>query len=215
MPPPPENDSHVRGIGVIALCGLAVIALFWFIRQPDAPQAAKPTTGTSIIAFGDSLVSGAGATAGNDFVSVLSRRLGTPIINAGRGGDTTRTALARLDEDVLARNPRIVIVLLGGNDFLRRVPKKETFANLGMIVERIRARGAAVVLLAIDVGVIRDPYAEEYEALARRTSAALVPDVLDEIIDKQQHMADGIHPNNRGYRIVADRVEPVLRDLLE
>jgi acyl-CoA thioesterase I len=191
-----------------------VFALFWYIRE-DVPDAAKPTAGTNIIAFGDSLVAGHGSTPGNDFVSLLSRRVAVPIINAGHGGDTTAAALGRVDGDVLARNPRIVIVLLGGNDFLRRVPKEQTFANLATIVERIRARGAAVVLVAVNVGLWRDPYGDEYEKLARRTSAGLVPDILDDILGDQQLMADSIHPNDLGYRIVADRVEPVLRELLE
>jgi lysophospholipase L1-like esterase len=75
---------------------------------------------------------------------------------------------------VLARDPRIVIVLLGGNDFLRRVPTRETFDNLQTIVTRIRDRGAAVVLVAVSVGIITDPYAREDAELARETSSAFV-----------------------------------------
>ena len=62
-----------------------------------------------MVAFGDSLVAGRGAPAGRDFVSLLSERLGVPIINAGHSGDTTRAAMTRLDSDVLSRDPRIVI----------------------------------------------------------------------------------------------------------
>ena len=139
---------------------LAVVGLS-FALKPGIPRAAAPTSGQRIIAFGDSLVEGRGATPGKDFVSVLARRLSTPIENAGRSGDTTVTALARLDRDVLARNPRVVIVLLGGNDFLRRMPTDDTFRNLSTIVERIRARGAAVVLVGVSVGLISDSYGDE------------------------------------------------------
>src|SRR5206468_2546588 len=104
---------------------LAVPAGFWLVRS-GSPRPARPTAGQTIVAFGDSLVEGHGATPGHDFVSVLSRRLGVPIINAGRSGDTAEAALSRLEQAVLARNPRVVIVLLGGNDFLRRVPREET-----------------------------------------------------------------------------------------
>jgi lysophospholipase L1-like esterase len=193
---------------------VALLAWLWLLRV-DLPRAAAPTGGTTIVAFGDSLVAGRGASPGHDFVSVLSRRAGVPIINAGRSGDTTAAALARLETDVLARNPRIVIVLLGGNDFLRRVPPERAFENLGAIVGRIRARGAAVILVGVSVGLFSDPYAERYEALARRTSSGLVPDILDGLMGRSSLMADSIHPNDRGYALVADRVEPVLRDLLE
>lgn len=192
---------------------LAVLAVFWLFRSGD-PRAARPTTGQSIIAFGDSLVEGRGATPGNDFVAVLSRRLGVPIINAGRSGDTAGAALSRLDHAVLARSPRVVIVLLGGNDFLRRVPREETFGHLATIVGRIRERGAAVVLVGVSVGFLSDSYGKEYEALARRTSAGLVPDILDGIIGHGDRMSDAIHPNDQGHQMIADRLEPTLRDLM-
>ena len=131
---------------LVVLIGVGLLAGFWLLR-PDMSRGARPTTGESIVAFGDSLVAGQGAGPGQDFVSVLSTRLGIPVINAGRNGDTTSAALARLDRDVLAWNPRIVIVLLGGNDFLRRVPGEETFGNLGTIVADIRRHGSAVVLV--------------------------------------------------------------------
>lgn len=157
---------------------------------------------------------GRGATPGRDFVSVLAKRIGMPIVNAGRSGDTTGSALARLNQDVLARNPRVVIVLLGGNDFLRRIPRAETFKNLTAIAERIRGRGAAVVVVGVSDGFFTDSHREDYQQVARRTSAALVPDILDGIIGHGDRMSDSIHPNDRGYQMMADRIEPVLRDLI-
>jgi len=197
---------------LVVLIGVGVLVALSALR-PDAP-AARPTAGEHIIAFGDSLVAGRGATPGQDFVSVLAQRLGRPIVNAGRSGDTTASALARLDRDVLARNPRVVIVLLGGNDFLRRVPTDDTFRNLATIVERIRQHGAAVVLVGVAVGLFSDPYRAEYVGLAQQTSAWLVPDILDGIIGRGDLMSDAIHPNDRGYEIIADRLEAVLRDVM-
>jgi lysophospholipase L1-like esterase len=198
---------------LILVVGLAVLAVVWSLRS-DLPRASLPTAGKNVIAFGDSLVRGVGATEGHDFVSVLSKRLGIDIINAGESGDTTSAALLRLDRDVLGRNPRVVIVLLGGNDFLRRIPRKETFENLATIVSRIRQRGSAVVLVGVNLGVFTDDYGPEYEILARRTSAGLVPDILDGIFGHAARTHDQIHPNDRGYEMIADRLEPVVRDLV-
>jgi lysophospholipase L1-like esterase len=200
-----------RWIGV--LIGIALVAA-WLLRA-DTSRAARPTHGTAVVAFGDSLVAGRGASNGKDFVTVLSKRTGIPIVNAGRSGDTTGSALERLQSDVLAYDPRIVIVLLGGNDFLRRVPVEQAFENLGTIVERIRSRGSAVILVGVSVGLLSDPYAARYEALARRTASGLVPGILDGVIGHSDLTADAIHPNDRGYAIVADRVEPMLRELLD
>jgi len=202
--------ANRTAIGVVAV----VLVAFWLFHD-RGPRAAKPTAGSAVVAFGDSLVEGRGATPGHDFVTRLATRLSVPIVNAGRSGDTAAAALSRLDASVLARNPRVVIVLLGGNDFLRRVPTNETFRSLSTIVERIRQRGAAVVLVGVSVGLVSDPYADEYDALARRTSSALVPDILDDIIGHADRMSDSIHPNDRGYEMIADRIEPVVRDLIQ
>jgi len=199
-----------RWIGVVI--GIALVVA-WLLRS-DTSTAVRPTHGTTVVAFGDSLVAGQGASDGRDFVSVLSQRTGIEIINAGRNGDTTGTALARLQTDVLAHDPRIVIVLLGGNDFLRRIPVEQAFENLDTIVERIRSQGAAVIVVGVRVGLMTDPYGARYEALARRTASGLVPGILDGVIGNSGLMADAIHPNDRGYTILADRVEPILRELL-
>ena len=199
---------------VLVFIGLAVLAALWSLRS-GTPHAAKPTAGERVIAFGDSLVEGVGASTGRDVVSLLSARVGVPIVNAGRSGDTTGTALARLDSAVLSRRPRVVIVVLGGNDFLRRIPHEETFANLDAIVARIRQRGAAVILVGLSFGVLADTYGDSYEDLARRTSSGLVPDILAGILGQPGLMADHIHPNDRGYRMMADRIEPALRELLK
>ena len=198
----------------LSVFGLTLVILTALWSCASGPRAAPPTAGSQVIAFGDSLVEGRGATVGHDFVSVLSSRLGVPIINAGHSGDTTRTALARLDRDVLSKNPRVVIIVLGGNDFLRRVPVGETFSNLSAIVNSIRERGSAAVLAGVSVGLLSDPYAARYESLARETSAGLVPDILGGLMGRSDLMSDAIHPNDEGYVKIADRLEPVLRDLL-
>jgi acyl-CoA thioesterase-1 len=148
-------------------------------------------------------------------VSVLARRIGAPIVNAGRRGDTTGAALTRLDTAVLSRKPRVVIVLLGGNDLMRLVPRARMFDNLETIVTRIRARGAAVILVSVEIGFGTGADGRAFEALAERTSSALVRDILDGILGRQALMSDGIHPNDAGYEIMADRIEPVLRRLVE
>jgi acyl-CoA thioesterase-1 len=203
-----------RRIWLLAAAVTALISLAVWLYWPGASGPARPTAGDQIIAFGDSLVQGVGASPGQDLVSVLSRRLQVPIINAGRSGETTASALGRLDGAVLSRRPRVVLVVLGGNDLLRRFPHEETVENLETIVTRIRARGAAVVLATVEIGFFTGGDDRAYEALADRTAAALVPDVLGGILGRRDLMADGIHPNDRGYALMADRIEPALRPLV-
>jgi lysophospholipase L1-like esterase len=121
-------------------------------QQHFAFQAAA-----QIVAFGDSLVVGFGTTSGNNFVSLLSSRIGISIVNAGRLGDTTGSALNRLQSDVISRQPKIVIVLLGGNDLLQNVPLQQRVSNITSIAQQIRHAGATVILVGLGNDPI-DPY---------------------------------------------------------
>jgi lysophospholipase L1-like esterase len=197
-----------------ALVGILGGGVGWLV-WPEASGPARPTAGDQIIAFGDSLVEGVGASPGQDLVTQLSGRLGVPIVNAGRRGDTTGAALGRLDHAVLSRRPRIVLVLVGGNDLLRRIPRETMIENLETIVTRIRARGAAVVLATVEVGFFTRGDGRAFDALAARTRAAIVPDILGGILGRRELMADGLHPNDRGYAMMATRIEPVIRNLME
>jgi acyl-CoA thioesterase I len=187
-------------VGII----IAIAVAIFFItknKNPDLP----PVKGTTIIAFGDSLVSGVGSTEGNDFVSRLSSRTGIPIINAGIPGNTTKDALNRLERDVLEQDPRVVIIVIGGNDFLRRVPKAETLANVRSIVEQVKTTGARVIL----VGTSRLVYNNEYKDIATELEVLFVPHVLDPMLqDKKRLMADAVHPNDEGHKLFADAVQP-------
>lgn len=197
-------------IGAILILG----TLFLLLRDNSYEITNINTEEGAIVAFGDSLVEGIGSTDGNDFVSLLSNRTGEEIINLGVAGDTTRKGLARL-EDVTVANPKVVILLLGGNDAIQKVPIDETFRNLEQIIDRLHASGSAVLLVGIQGGIIGDKYKKPFKELAEEKKTAFVPDILDDVIGNIKLMADAIHPNNDGYAIVADRIEPVLMELLE
>lgn len=194
---------------------LAVAAAFWYFSERRWKVIDYPRGGENIIAFGDSLVVGYGASSDNDFVSLLSRRIGRAIINAGRNGDTTAIGLSRLEKDVLSRNPRVVILLLGGNDAIRGAPVRETFSHLATMIDRIHQSDAAVILVGIRGGFFRDSYRREFEKLVEEKQVNYVPDILDGIFGEPRLMADAIHPNDEGNKTMADRIEPVLRKLLE
>jgi len=199
---------------VVFVIGVLVVAAVLFFNQ-DYEIKNYPPRGTNVIAFGDSLIEGVGATKNNDLISQVSRLTGVPIINAGVGGNTTAQGLARLETDVLSKDPKVVIVLLGGNDFLRKVDKAETFANLQQIVDRIHEKGAAVLLLGVRGGILRDTYEKDFKEFAERNRVAYVSNVLDDVLGNRELMADQIHPNDRGYAVIAQRVAPVLKKLLQ
>jgi acyl-CoA thioesterase-1 len=168
-----------------------------------------------IVAFGDSITYGHGVKASETYSALLSEALGVEVVNAGRNGDTTETGLRRLQADVLDLDPRLVIVELGGNDFLEKVPRDQTFQNLDRIVRECVNAGAMVVLVHIQLGLFGDKYLGEYEAIAKRHGAVLVPDILDGVLGRPSMMADQIHPNAQGQEVIAARIAEVLAPLLE
>jgi len=196
--------------------GAPILAVFLAVTLAvSACDKTAPSQPNEVIAFGDSLVFGLGATSGNDFVSLLSQRLGINIRNAGFPGDTTLSAKLRLNGSVLSRNPRLVIVLLGANDLFQGVPVSQSVSNITSIVQQIRAKGAAVVLVALTADATLDPFGGALPGLAGQTSSSFVPGVLDGWYGDPAYLsADGTHPNNAGHKIMADRIEPVLRTAL-
>lgn len=207
------NQSIVGWVVGAAIVIAAGIGWYFFSNRENAITN-YPSSGTDIIAFGDSLVSGAGATSGNDFVSLLSSRVGRPIVNLGVPGDTTAQGLARLDALDQYR-PQVVLLLLGGNDHLKKVPIETTFTNLAKIIENIHARGAIVLLLGVKGNLFGDTFAPEFENLRDTYETAYVSNVLDGLFGDAKYMADQVHPNDAGNRIIADRVYPVLLPLLK
>ena len=170
--------------------------------------------GAGVVAFGDSLTAGFGAPPGEDYPARLSQLTGVTIQNAGVSGDTTESALARLD-DVIARNPRIVIVGLGGNDFLRRAPLSSTEANLRTIVRRIQESGAMVVVLGFRFPSISGNYEDMYERVADGERAMLIEGPLKGILNDPALKSDEIHPNARGYELMASRIAEPLQKLIK
>ncbi len=190
------------------------VVLAWLL-WPSTKVTNLESRGTAVIAYGDSLTAGVGASAGQDYPSRLAQRAGVEILNAGVSGDTTASAWSRIDADVLAHDPRIVIVGLGGNDFLRRVPIAETEANLRRIVRKIQQQGAMVVLLGFEFPSLGPSYAGMYERVAEDEKCLLIPNVMEGILNNQSMKSDEIHPNARGYDLMAERVEGPLEKLIE
>jgi acyl-CoA thioesterase-1 len=203
-----------RTLALVA-AALVVVALWLAWRRYSIGNVRNlDSRGTNVIAFGDSLTAGYGAQPGEDYPSRVSAATGTPIINAGVSGDTTESALARIDRDVLHQDPRIVIVDLGGNDYLQNVPIATTETNLRSIIEKIEGAGAAVILLGFRFPSLNADYEAMYERLAKSERCLLVANVLSGILTHPELKSDEVHPNARGYQLMADRIAGPLQRVM-
>lgn len=177
-----------------------------------------------IVALGDSLTAGFGVAPDEAWPALIEtriRREGYPyrVVNAGVSGDTSAGGLRRVDW-VLRARPEIAVVALGANDGLRGQEPGETRANLDAIVRRLQDAGVRVLLAGMrlppNYGAERaGAFAAVFADVARRGRVPLMPFLLDGVAaDPGLNLADGLHPNAAGHRVIAERVWPFLRPLL-
>jgi acyl-CoA thioesterase-1 len=223
---------------LLALCCLAVAACGGGrdSNSAGAPPAATPATpavGASpgrslpkIVAFGDSLTAGYGLRPEESYPALLQERLrrdgfAYEVINAGSSGDTSAGGLRRIEWSLEGGGARFVILELGANDLLRGQPVGEMRRNLSEIIARAKKRGSRVLL----AGMIAPSNAgreyqrasiEAYQSLAAEHGVPLIPFFLEGVAgDARLNLADGIHPNPEGTKIVAETVYRALKPLLE
>ncbi len=202
--------TKARFIGLIVI--LIAAGVFWFVARSSKTDYRQPKNDT-IIAFGDSLVEGVGAPSGSNFVDNLSRDIGMPIINMGISGNTTIDGLARIDQ-VVQKDPGIVILLLGGNDYLKKIPQQQTFDNLNLIIKAFKARNIRVLLIGIRGGLLNDHFEDSFTTIAEINRVPFVPDALQGLFGHPELMSDSVHPNAKGYAILSARILPVLQKMI-
>ena len=205
-----------RGL-VAGLAGIMLVAAT-AAPAPGAPRSPQ------IVAFGDSITAGFGLAPDAALPARLQakprdRGIDAHIVNAGTSGDTTAGGVARLDW-VLGDKPDLVILELGANDALRGINPVTVRANLEILIDKIRARGAKLLLL----GMRAPPnWGEDYQRafdriypeLARAHGVPLVPFFLEGVaMEPGMNQADGLHPNEKGVALMVDHIAPMVAKLL-
>jgi len=189
----------------------------------DYRHSPLPST-SNVVILGDSLTFGTGAATGEDYASILASTTGWHVINAGVPGNTTQDGLARLTALLDAHETGeqkidLLIVELGGNDFLKRVPEPQTVNNLKSILSQAKAQNIHIALIAIPefspVGAAFGTLSDHplYEKLAEETDTPLIEDLFSDVLAKNSLKSDYIHPNAAGYRVVAGKLQEALVDL--
>lgn len=201
------NATHyIKSILVFSLAALMVGC--------GGPVSPKNSTPSPIVCIGGSLTQGEGADKGHDYPSVLGRMVQIPVINAGILGNTTREELERLPRDVLRLNPQMVIITQRANDLMLGIPKEETLRNIELMIDLIQRQKAIAVLVTFEPDNLTGYYFKEFQELARDKQAVLIADVIDDVEIDPKYMHDRVHPNNEGYKLVAQRVYAKIKPFL-
>ncbi len=173
---------------------------------------AEEKTQCDVVAFGDSLTEGMGASKDESYPSVLSGLLGKEICNMGISGNTTRDAKERLSQ-ILALKPKIIFIALGANDVLKGISPTETKNNLSHIVDTLSKEGVMLLVLGFeDLKVKKSPetiasLSSVNEVMSGNKEIIYLPSAFAGILDDEAMLSkDGMHPNAAGYKKLAHYV---------
>lgn len=192
------------------ILALIIIAV---ARGGNAEIKNFPNGNNAVVAFGDSLTYGHGASRGGSYPELLQAKTGRRVINLGINGDTTPGGAGRI-QSVLEHKPYMVLIEFGGNDFMKKVPFDSTKTALTQIVDAVQAAGAIAVIVDTGGAGAMDRYSKFNKQLAKEKGAIFVPAIMKGIMGDNSLKSDQIHPNGKGYEIVAERVYKEIKDYL-
>jgi lysophospholipase L1-like esterase len=190
----------------LALAAL-IVAVGCAERTPSVPKLAPDAV---VLAFGDSLTYGTGASRTESYPALLEKKIGRKVVSAGVPGETSAQGLARLPAVLDATQPQLVVLIHGGNDFLRRLDETQAAANLAAMGKLARDRGIAVVILGVPKPGLFPSSASFYRDVARGLDAPYDAETLPAILKDSELKSDYVHPNAKGYARLAESVAALL-----
>ncbi|MFM7293595.1 MAG: GDSL-type esterase/lipase family protein [Burkholderiales bacterium] len=164
----------------------------------------------TIVAFGDSLTFGTGASPDKSYPARLSSLIGREIVNHSVPGEISRDGLSRLPGVLDEIKPALLILCHGGNDFLRKLDTRETEANIRAMVKIARDRNIGVLLLATPKPGLMLSSPEFYDKIGSELSVPVEGAVLAKVLGDNGLKADLVHPNANGYSRIAEAIAATL-----
>ncbi len=170
------------------------------------------SSNATILAFGDSLTFGTGVHKNESYPSVLAERIGRTVINAGIPGEVSAKGLNRLPSLLKQHDPELVVLIHGGNDLLRRQSRSAAAGNLESMIGLAREHGADVVMLGVPQPGLVLSVAPFYEEVAEKMQVPFDGDAIPDILQYPANKSDAVHPNEKGYAMMAEAVIELLED---
>jgi len=200
-----------RVLGTPRLLALLLVALTLAGCSGKTPPLPRLAAQDVVLAFGDSLTYGTGATEAESYPEVLGGLIGRTVVRAGVPGEVTAQGLQRLPALLEAHRPKLVLLCLGGNDMLRKLGDAQTAANLKTMIGAIRQTGAAVVLLGVPKPALFGGAAKFYGEIAEELAVHYDGEIVTAVLRDNALKSDPIHPNAVGYRKIAEGIAALLK----
>lgn len=199
--------------------------LFLFLALLFSFSSTSFAQNKKLIVLGDSLTEGIGVAKDTAYPALLEKMIhdggkaNWTVMNAGVSGSTTASALGRM-KWLFKSKPDLLLIVMGANDGLRGLKIEDSEKNLAQAIEFAQAQKVPVILggLYIPPNYGKD-YTEKFKKmylnLSKKYKLPLIPFVLDKVAgDPKYNLADGIHPNEAGHKIIAETVYKEIKGLL-
>ncbi len=176
-----------------------------------SPSLAPLKPDAVVLAFGDSLTFGTGATPEAAYPAQLALQIGRKVVGDGVPGEVSADGLRRLSASLDDVQPALLVLCHGGNDFLQKKPDNEAAANIRAMIKLAQSRNISVVLIATPKPGLFPSPPDFYAEIAKEFGIPVDIKILQEILTDNSKKSDLVHPNAAGYKMIAARVAELLR----
>ncbi len=178
----------------------------------SATKLEKLSNDAVILAFGDSLTYGTGASDDQAYPSILTKLISREVINEGIPGEITRDGAKRLPKLLDKIQPELLILIHGGNDMIKKISKQETTQNLEKMIAEAKQRNISVILIGVpEPKLLISSSSDIYQNIAEQFQIPADFDTLAEILSTPSLKSDLIHPNADGYSLLAKNISHLLK----
>ncbi len=197
---------------------LALLFSFFLVAESQPQSEAK-----RILIIGDSLTAGYGVAKTAAYPAQLENLIRTKhpeknisVVNAGSSGSTSASAASRLQWH-MKKKPSLLILALGANDGLRGTPLESTEKNLGKAIDLAKENKVTIYLAGMKLPMnygkdYRRKFEELFAKLVKEKQIKKIPFLLKGVgADPKLNLSDGIHPNEKGHKVVAQTVYEAIR----
>lgn len=190
---------------------LVALALVVAAGCAERPKLERLPGDAVVLAFGDSLTFGTGADENESYPAQLEKLIGRKVVRAGVPGEVTAQALARLPQALEEHAPRLLLLCIGGNDFLNRLGNAQAEQNVRAMVKLARSRGVEVLLIGTPQPGFPVTPPAFFAGIAKEFRLPYEDAAVADVLKDSSLKSDPIHPNARGYRVIAERVAAALK----
>jgi lysophospholipase L1-like esterase len=175
------------------------------------PQVAPLPPDAVVLAFGDSITFGTGASPAESYPAQLAGLIGRKVVNAGVPGEISEDGLRRLPGALEENQPKLLILCHGGNDFLRKLGEPQVAVNVRAMIRLARQKNIDVMLIATPKPGLTISPPDFYAEIAREFAIPFNDDVLKAVLRDNALKSDLVHPNAQGYAEIAQATAKLLK----